>query len=120
MKLKKAKGKLQKFTLFANNLFPHEVSFLISNQHLIDAGNLQILQKIEQNSSLRIKVPYNTSIDKRKYSYLMLWIQKKLQAIDVDVYYDRLCDLDRKIMTDTISSVEEKAIIEEIKKFERP
>ncbi len=63
--------------------------------------------------------PYKVSIDKRKYSNLKKWISEKLAAIDVDVYYDWLLEIDRKIMTDTISPREEDALIRLIKGFEQ-
>ena len=51
---------------------------------------------------------FDTSIDKRKYTYIKTWIEKKLTAIDVDKTIAWLTQLKEKILTDAITFEEEK------------
>lgn len=114
-------SRLSNFTQFANSLLPHEVSYLHSVNQFKDAENMAILDLILHNTHHPEQTfPYKVSVDKRKYSNLKKWITEKLTAIDVDAYYDWLLEIDRKIMTDTISPREEDALIRLIKGFDKP
>jgi len=107
------KQKLIKFTEFGNLLYPHEVDYLLSVQNFATDENLKILQLINYNSKNPLNIiPYDTSLDKRKYSYLKKWIVKNLNNIDVDLYYEWLIKIEKKIMTDSILPDEEKELLE--------
>lgn len=114
-------ARLPTFTVFANSLLPHEVSYLKSVNQFKDAENIGILDLIFHNTHHPEQtLPFKTSIDKRKYSNLKNWITDKLSANDVDKFYDWLLEIDRKIMSDTIAPKEEDQIIRLIRGFKKP
>ena len=115
------RNQLQKFTDFANTLLPHEADYLLSVQQFADEQRLAILQQVAYNARhIAQFTPYDTAIDKRKYNHLQNWIQARLDAIDVDVHFSRMLDMEQKIMTDTIRPDEEKELLQEIRKYRHP
>lgn len=115
------RSKLQKFTAFAAGLLPHETAYLLANQRFEDLIKLSILERINTNSHrLDQHIPYDQTIDKRKYSHLKNWIIERLNAIDVDEQFDRMCYLEQQIMRDSIDFQEEKSLLKEIKNYEGP
>ncbi|VXD12428.1 hypothetical protein [Marinoscillum sp. 108] len=115
------KTKLKKFTAFAAEILPHEADYLTSIQQFEDAEKEEILKRVSANAhGQQNKMPFNTKIDKRKYSSLMDWIQKRLDNIDVDSYFEWVNDMDRKVITDAISHEEEKVLLKRIKNYEHP
>ena len=115
------RSKLKVFTAFANSLLPHETQYLLSVQKMEDSTKLEILQQIDHNShSFPSSSTYDTSIDKRKYSHLKNWIVRQLHAIDVDLHFDWMIELERKINQDMISPSEEKELLKAIRKYEHP
>ncbi|MBX2926779.1 MAG: hypothetical protein KF852_02990 [Saprospiraceae bacterium] len=115
------RNKLQKFGEFAAALLPHETAYLLSIQQFEDDVKLNILQLMHENCGrIRQQVPYDTEIDKRKYSNLKGWIEEHLSAIDVDERFDWLSRTERKIMTDAIEPQEEKSLLKAIREYEQP
>jgi hypothetical protein len=115
------KIKLQLFSDFANDILPHEISYLMQVQQFQDKDNLAILQRVEYNClHTRTPVPFDTSIDKRKYSNVKLWITHKLDQIDVDKHLLYINDMDHKIMTDSISPEEEKGLLQAMARYNKP
>lgn len=115
------KVKLKKFTLFASDILPHEADYLMSVQQFDDEQKLGILTKIRNNAHNRqSKEPFNTFVDKRKYSGMIRWIQRKLDAIDVDKYFEWINEMDRKVITDDISPEEEKMLLKRIADYNHP
>jgi hypothetical protein len=115
------KKKLEKFADFATDMLPHEIAWLMQVQQFQDADNREILETIAYNCQHpRTPGTFRTAIDKRKYSNLKLWIQQKLDSIDVDQHLVRINALDQKIMTDSISPAEEKALLQAIARYDRP
>lgn len=113
--------RLKDFTRFANSLLPHEADYLISVHQFKDQENIDILNLIHHNThNPEHTFPFKTSIDKRKYSNMKIWINNRLKAIDVDAYYEWLLETDRRIMTDAISPREEDALIRMIRGFREP
>ncbi len=107
------KQKLTKFTDFANSLYPHELDYLLSIQQFATNENLKILNLINYNCKNPLNtLPYDGSLDKRKYSYLKNWIDNKLNDIDVDYYYEWLISIEKQVMTDAIIPDEEKDLLE--------
>ncbi|MFN7115797.1 MAG: hypothetical protein ACK4TA_03305 [Saprospiraceae bacterium] len=114
------KNKLQKFTEFANSLLPHETAYLLSVQQFEDELKLDILKLVAHNSrNIKQFTPYDTEIDKRKYSNLKSWIEERLQAIDVDARFEWMSEMERKIMTDSIDPQEEKQLVKAIREYEQ-
>jgi hypothetical protein len=110
------KQKLNKFSDFANSLYPHEIDYLLSVQHFATEENLKILNLINYNSKNPLNLlPYDGSLDKRKYSYIKNWIEKNLNNIDVDYYYEWLIGIEKQVMTDSILPDEEKDLLEQTK-----
>ncbi len=108
---------LERFTTFAHALYPHEIHYLLKDNHLQGEDSLRILQLIHYNSkNPGNRLPFDPSIDKRKYSNLKKWIQQKLERLDVDKFFAWIKDLEEKIMTDAISAEEEKALIQYLNK----
>ncbi len=115
------RNKLQKFGDFAASLLPHETAYLLSVQQFEDELKLGILQLMHENcSKVSRQTPYDTAIDKRKYSNLKGWIEERLAAVDVDERFDWLSLMERKIMTDAIEPQEEKILLKTIRDYEAP
>ncbi len=115
------RNKLKKFTAFANTLFPYETTYLLSIQKMKDVVKLDILKRVDYNSQHPKQfIPYDTSIDKRKYSLLKNWISDRLAAVDVDIQFDWMCQMENKIMTDAIQLTEEKQLLKIIRNYEHP
>lgn len=115
------RSRLNKFNAFTRTLLPHETAYLLSVHQLHDPERLTILQRVHANSR-RIGdfSPYDESIDKRKYSHLMRWMEERLRAIDVDEQYNRMNELERRIMTDSIEAEEEKELLRAIRRYDSP
>lgn len=110
------KQKLLKFTEFANSLYPHEIDYLLSVQQFATSENIKILNLINYNCKNPLNtIPYDSTLDKRKYSYIKNWIEKNLNEIDVDYYYDWLIAIEKQVMIDAILPEEEKDLLEKTK-----
>lgn len=111
--------KFKKFQTFAAGLLPHETAFLLHQQQFEDADNLRILQAVhlmvDQNLA---KGQLDESIDKRKYSRLMQWIQNRLEQADVDKEFDSLIRIEKALMTDSIDAAGEKWFVQLLKRTE--
>ncbi|WP_027126844.1 hypothetical protein [Gelidibacter mesophilus] len=84
----------------------------------MDGEKLQIIERIIVNALSQSRfTDFDISIDKRKYSYIKDWIEKKLQSIDVDANIGWLMALNQKILTDAITSDEEKAFLNYIASY---
>ncbi len=115
------RNQLQKFTDLANTLLPHETKYLLSIQQFVDSQRLEILQLVDYNARhIDQFTPYDTSIDKRKYNHLQLWITDRLKAIDVDEHLHWMLDMEEKIMTDSIRLEEEKELLQAIHHYRHP
>ncbi len=115
------KIKLKKFSAFAAEILPHEADYLCNIQQFEDTQKVEILKRIRENAHQQQSgLPYNTEINKRKYSNLMDWIQKRLDDIDVDKYFQWINEMDRKVITDAITHEEEKLLLRRIKRYRHP
>ena len=115
------KIKLKKFTAFAKEILPHEADYLLGIEQFEDAQKVEILKRLRDNAhQQQNQTAFNTSINKRKYSSLMDWIQRKLDGIDVDKYFQWINEMDRKVITDAISHEEEKVLLRRIKNYKHP
>jgi hypothetical protein len=115
------RSKLKKFTEFANTLLPHETAFLLNAQQFVDEEKLDILKRIDYNCrNINQFTPYDDAIDKRKYSNLKNWITSRLNAIDVDVFFEWIIEMERKIMTDSIHLKDEKQLLKAIRNYQHP
>ncbi|RDY60799.1 hypothetical protein [Flagellimonas nanhaiensis] len=110
--------KLKKFISYSNSVLPHEILLLngikqfqdVDREAIFDTLHHNILNKEEDKS-------FDANIDKRKYSHLMNWMQAKLKGFCTDNYYERLNYFDIRIKTDTISSEEEKELLQLIRLY---
>lgn len=109
--------KLSTFDAFANSLFPHELDYLINIQQFRKPVNVEILKRMHSNSTAQQKKTYDTSIDKRSYSYVKNWVEENLSRIDVDVYFNWLIETERSVLTDVISPAEESEILSNLKQI---
>ncbi len=115
------KNKLQTFTHFAHNLLPHETEYLLSVQQFQDNQKVEILRQIDFNGKNRaLFKPFDEEIDKRKYSSLKSWIEEHLTKIDVDTQYEWITLMHKRIMTDSITSEEEKDLLKSIREYPLP
>jgi len=112
------KQKLKKFTAFTDSLLPHETAYLLHKQKMEDTVKLSILKKVAYNSK-HINKPksYDASIDKRKYSHLLLWMKKELNAIDVDKSLEWINEIQKQVLHDNIRKQEEVSLFKSLKKF---
>ena len=110
--------KLKKFVTYSNALLPHEIILLNRIKQFQDDDRLSIFETLHHNIINKQKPgQFDTQIDKRKYSHLMTWMQTKLKGFCTDNYYERLNYFDIRIKTDTISSEEEKELLQLIKTY---
>lgn len=111
------KHKLHRFTEFANTLFPHEIDYLLNIQKFDDPEKKKVLDLIQYNSkNPENTLPYDVIIDKRKYSSLIIWIEKRLEEIDVDHSFEWMINMDKRINMDNILPEEEKLLFKAIKR----
>ncbi|MDR1552111.1 MAG: hypothetical protein LBS69_01440 [Prevotellaceae bacterium] len=108
--------KLNTFWHFTQSLYPHELDYLMSVQNFKKEINLKILKQIYNNChSDHPPLLFDTSIDKRAYSYVKEWIINSLEKIDVDVFFEWLIMMDKKVLTDIISPSDEAEILSYMK-----
>jgi hypothetical protein len=114
-KLEKAQQRLA-FETYSASLMPHELGYALSKQNFKTKENLAI---IDQLRDLFFRPDhfkgFDKSIDKRHYSYVKKWIEQKLKGIDADIFFERLSELDKKIMTDTLDAEDERQMLRMIK-----
>ncbi len=112
---------LQKFTSFSNTLFPHETAYLLSIQNFKDQERLAILERVNYNAQqIDQFTPFDTQIDKRKYSHLQKWIEDRLAGVDVDIQLSNILTLKQKVMMDTIRMEEEKELLKQVRNYQSP
>lgn len=111
------RAKLSTFEAFADSLYPHELDYLMNIQQFKKPENREILRRMRFNSTTHQKKKYDTSIDKRSYSYVKNWIEENLSKIDVDVYFNWLIKTERSILTDIITPAEEAEILTNLKQI---
>lgn len=106
------RNKLSTFSDFANSLYPHETDYLLSVQQFNKQKNLKILNLVNYNSKNPLnRLPYDSSIDKRTYSYIKNWISETLTRVDVDLFYDWLLSIEKNVMSDSITPDQEKMLM---------
>lgn len=106
------KIKLKKFTEFSKTILPNEAIYLVSQHLFTDDEKTEIINRLAKRAiSNKSKTNFDTSIDKRKYSYVKNWISKKLANIDVDETARWILDIKKKILLDAIISSEEKKFL---------
>lgn len=111
----KVKEKLKSFTDYVRDLFPHEVSYLDSVENFEDEDNRKIFGRILSNKKIgQPFLPFDPSIDKRKYSRLKKWIGHKLSLLDVDLQYQWITQMESQIMQDAITPEEEKELLKSL------
>ena len=107
------KSKLKIFNDFADGILPHEASFLQRENRIRDDEKEEILKKVCRNAErFFTSEDFDEEIDKRKYAYIKKWISQKLERVDVDAHLEYLSHIEKQILTDTISSSEEKELLE--------
>ncbi len=105
-------SRLNKFTKYANSLYPHELDYLLHIQKFEHSGNLKILDLVNYNSkNPQNPLPFDVSLDKRRYSYMKNWMEEQLAEMDVDLFYEWLISCEKKVLTDMITVEEEKVIL---------
>ena len=112
------KSKLKTFKNFSEEILPHEASYLLKHQKIKDIEKNSILQKVCYNA-WSVITPYNfdENIDKRKYTYIKNWINKKLQSKDVDRHLNYISAIENNILTDNIKPAEEQDLFKQIKNY---
>ena len=113
------KSKLKIFADFAEGVLPHEAAFLQKENRIRDDEKEEILNKVCRNARrLDVFENFDEDIDKRKYAYIKKWIARKLGRVDVDSHLEYLTYTEQQILTDTISSSEEKEMLEFIRIYD--
>lgn len=112
------KVKLKKFTEFSKTILPNEAKYLDAIYQFTDTEKQRIISQVISNALSKDKpVLFNAEINKRKYSYIKDWIERKLTSIDVDLNIAWIMSLKQKILTDAITSQEEKAFLHYISTY---
>lgn len=115
------KQKLKKFSEYAEQILPHEAAYLLSIENFEDENKRAILERIAHNSNnFNRPIDYETKIDKRKYSNLKNWIDSRLEEINVDYHFEWINEMDRKVMTDSITPEEEAVLLKTMKNYQHP
>lgn len=105
------KIKLVRFQEFAARLLPHETGWLLAHHQFADEEKVRILQTLDYNSrNISQAKEFDAAIDKRKYSYIIQWVQDRLATIDVDEQLRRIAHLDVQVATDVLLPEEEKQL----------
>ena len=114
------KIKLKKFIEFSKHVLPNEIKYLLKIQQLKDDEKKEILKLLLENSLEGNNAKdFSINIDKRKYSYIINWAETKLANIDVDLTLVWLIELKKKILTDSISSDDEKIFLKHIINYKK-
>ena len=114
------KSRLKIFSDFAEGVLPHEASFLLKENRIRDEEKENILYRVCLNAEhLNSFEEFDENIDKRKYAYIKKWIQRKLQKADVDAHLEYLTHIEKQVLTDTITSEEEKELLEYISIYDQ-
>jgi hypothetical protein len=112
------KKPLQKFTNYSRTLMPHEVAYLTRIEQFADPQNRSILERVFHNTRFPTQeLAFDTSIDKRKYSKLKLWIQKKLHQIDVDRELNEIQKTEFAILTDDVDPEQERRLARKMEHY---
>lgn len=112
---------LKKFSSFAATLLPFECDYLLDIHQFQDPENIRLLKTVAHNSRHPGQTkPYPLRTDKRKYSYLKSWINERLDAVNVDIFYEWLSMMDQRIMTDALDPEDEKKIINTLRQYQKP
>ncbi|WP_405574929.1 hypothetical protein [Winogradskyella sp. Asnod2-B02-A] len=112
------KTKLKKFTAFSKSILPNEAKYLEERYQFTDTEKRSIISLVITNAlSQNKRKDFDDTIDKRKYSYIKDWIEKKLATIDVDATIGWIMSLNKKILTDAIASNEEKEFLHYISTY---
>lgn len=115
------KTKLKKFTEFSKTILPNEAKYLKDSYRFTDPEKLQIVELLIANALSQNRFQdFDTSINKRKYSYIKDWVENKLTKLDVDNTINWLMSLTKKILTDAITSHEEKEFLNYIQDYKNP
>lgn len=110
------KSRLNRFSLFASSILPHEADFLIQYKKFEDSEKNSIVETIIHNAALIKDFDiYDDEIDKRKYSYIKNWCSKLLDTLDVDKTLEKLLFWEKLIMTDAITKEDERELIKILK-----
>lgn len=103
---------LNKFSTFANLLYPHELAYIDSIQKFENQDVLKILEFIRYNVSHPTSTKdFPLNIDKRRYSNLMKWTKEKLSSVDVDVFFEWIMEMEMKINMDNLLPEDEKNLL---------
>ncbi len=103
------KGKLARFSDFAAHILPLEAHFLLQSQRFEDEEKIAILHSIiDQAGNPEKKIQFDTSIDKRKYSYVKSWCEKILTNLDVDYNLEKILQWEHFIRTDSLSVADDR------------
>ncbi len=106
------KPKLQAFSDFAATLLPHETAWLLTVNGFLDPEKQAILSRLHHNcKQIHQPIPFDASIDKRKYSEIKSWIATRLHEVDADAQFEWLVNMERKIVTDAVLPEEERELL---------
>jgi len=104
--------KLNKFRQFSEKLLPLETTLLNDVQQFEDEDRKLILERVHRAAHGKDKLlELEDHIDKRKYSDMLKWMQKRLDELDVDFEYDKLSEIDLRIHRDNVELEDERTII---------
>lgn len=104
--------KLSKFSIFVNFLYPHELKYIETIEKFENNEISQILDRIRFNVNNPDKTKdFFEDIDKRKYSYLMKWIKKKLELADVDIFFEWIINVEKDINMDCVLPEDERKLL---------
>lgn len=112
------KAKLLKFEDFVSKILPLEANFLSNFQKFEDKGKVAIMAQIIDVAKNGRTQEFDTSIDKRKYSYVKSWCEQLLNQLDVDKNLEKLQQYEQQILIDNLSIKEDKELLKLFQKTE--
>ncbi len=98
------RAKLGKFRQFVSTLLPLEAELLNRVEQFEDQERKRILSTVYvQVTTGNSDIEFDESIDKRKYSDVLKWMQKRLEVLDVDAEYELITIAGLKIQRDEVT-----------------
>lgn len=111
-----AKEKLKKFSDYCSQLLPHEIVYLNSRFKSVDKERRSILDHVyQQINAGEDAFCFDASIDKRKYSKVLQWMQLELSRKDVDLQLERINFSLRAILLDNVPGDIDQEILKLLK-----
>lgn len=112
------KQKLKKFGHYVHNMLPHEAEYLHHRIKFTDPERISIMRQVYQSVCQDMTDSgFDATIDKRKYSKLLLWMQDELDRVDVDLRLQWIIRIHQKILLDVVTPEIDAEIVKQVRRY---